>query len=189
MKKWLKRILAGIGIVALAVLALIGYVAFDFWYQNNYKSLLQTLESADYKVQFVLLTDIAGFGDPAWYVYQLPIEADITKQMKTGHNKEGVLFWNYSEGGDHSDNSKIEIKKKKYLVFSRGGFYHSLYDIKSKRVLINDESPWNSFNSSKESKHKSGIKLTKEKFAEAMDNWVQKNLHSKIEKILNDAKI
>lgn len=182
------RILGG---VVLAVLALIGYFAFSVWYQNNYKSLLQTLESPDYNIQFVLLTEIAGFEDRSWYVYQLPVGAGVTKQMKTGHNREGALFWNYSEGGDHYDDPKIEIRKKKYLVFSRGGFYHSLYDIEKKQVLVNDFSPWGSYKSSEEGKKFSGVRYTKEVLAameKGMDDWVQKNLHSKIEKILSNAK-
>src|SRR5438094_7664556 len=109
MRKWFKRTLIGLGVVVLAVTVLVVFMAFNLWYQNSYKSHIQTLEISDQKLQFVLLTDIAGFGDRAWYVYQLPIGSNITKRMKIGHDKEGVLFWNYSEAGDHSDDPKIEF--------------------------------------------------------------------------------
>jgi hypothetical protein len=107
--------------------------------------------------------------------------------MKIGHDKEGVLFWNYSEAGDHSDDPKIEFLKERYLVFSRGGAYHSLYDIKKRQVLVNDESPWASYVLEKESKDPSASLLPHAEVIKEMQVWVQKNLHSKIEKILNNA--
>jgi len=186
MRKWLKRILVGLGVVVLAVAALIGFAVFDLWYENRYKSEIQAIEIPTQNIRLVLLTDIAGFGDRAWYVYQLPIGAGLTKQMKTGHDTEGVLFWNYTEAGDHYDNPKIEILKDKYLVFSRGGLFHSLYDLQQKAVLVNDESPWNSFQESEQFK-KYGEKPPSGTPGTAMDVWVRENLHRKIERIVNGA--
>lgn len=173
--------------VVLALAVLIGVSVFDLWYENNYKSHIQTLELPDQQIQFVLLTDISGFGDRAWYVYQLPIRANLTKRMKTSHDTDRVLFWNYSEAGDHDDSPKIEVVKKKYLVFSRGGLYHSLYDIEEKRIVVNDESPWASYTLAEESKNPPGSLPTNIETKKGMDAWVRKNLHSKIEKILNNA--
>ncbi len=90
--------------------------------------------------------------------------------MKPGHDVTGVLFWNYSEDGDHYDNPNIEIVKERFLVFSRGGLSHSLYDLKTKAVLVNDESPWGSFEESWQFKN--------------MDAWVRSKLHQKIERIV-----
>jgi hypothetical protein len=101
MREWLKRSLIVFVAVAFVVSAFIGMAAFDFWRQNNYKSEIQTLQVPGLNIQFVLLTDIAGYEDRAWYVYQLPVGMGLTKRMKTGHDREGVLFWNYSEAGDH----------------------------------------------------------------------------------------
>jgi hypothetical protein len=188
MRKWLKRIFVGFGVIALAIVMFVGLVIFEFWYTNNYKSHIQTLESTDYNIQFFLLTDMSGFGDPAWYVYQTPIGASITRKMKNGHDdEEGVLFWNYSEAGDHSYNAKIELYKKKFLVFSRGDFYYSLYNVETKQVIVNDLSPWHSFRQADEANKPSSNPMTQEERNKKMDNWVQKNLHLKIEKILNNA--
>ena len=187
MRKWIKRTLIGLGLVVLAIAALIGVAVFNLWYENSYKSQVQNLEVPDRNIQFVLLTDIAGFGDRAWYVYQLPVGAGLTKQMQTGHDTEGVLFWNYTEAGDHSENPRIEVLKNKYLVFSRGGLYHSLYNFETKEVIVNDESPWGSYINSEQSKTPSGSLPAHEEMKKRMDAWVQKNLHSKIEKILNNA--
>ncbi len=184
MRKWLKRILLGVGAIVMVAIALIAVFAFNNWYHNNYKSLIQTLEFPTVKTKFILLTDISGFEDRAWYVYQLPINTEITKQMKTGHDSEGTLFWNYSEAGDHYDNPKIEIRNGKYLVFSRGGLFHSLYDIGKGQVIVNEESPWNSFMSSQEKGSQSSNSLKPETEKRKMDEWVRNNLHLKIEKIL-----
>ena len=187
MRKWPKRVLLVLGVIVVVAIGLIAAFSLNIWYQNNYKSHIQTLEFPTRKTKFVLLTDISGFGDRAWYVYQLPINTEITKQMKTGHDTTGTLFWNYSEAGNHYDNPKIEIIKRKYLVFSRGGYFHSLYDICSGEVLVNDDSPWISFISSLEKGRQSTGSLPPEFEKQKMDDWVRNNLHLRIEKILKDA--
>jgi TRAP-type C4-dicarboxylate transport system permease small subunit len=79
MRKWLKRSLIVFVAVAFVVSAFIGMAAFDLWRQNNYKSEIQTLQVPSLNIQFVLLTDIAGFEDRAWYVYQLPVGMKILR--------------------------------------------------------------------------------------------------------------
>ena len=186
MRKWPKRIWVHLGVVALAVSALLGLAVFDLWYENSYKSEIQAIEIPSRNIRFVLLTDIAGFGDRAWYVYELPAGADLSKQMKTGHDIEGVLFWNYTEAGDHYEDPKIVILRDRYLVFSRGGLYHSLYDLQQKAVRVNDESPWNSFQESEQHK-KYGEEPPPANTGTAMDVWVRDNLHREIERIINGA--
>jgi hypothetical protein len=187
-RKWFKRILIIFGLLVIIVVTFIGIAVFNLWYHNSYKSHIQTLEVPDRKIQFVLLTDMAGFGDPAWYVYKLPIGAAFTKRMKTAHDTEDVLFWNYSELGDHCDDPGIEIIRKKYLVFTRGGLHHSLYDIEKAEVLVNEESPLAASLTAGEAKDPSGKPLSYEEEMKRMDVWVRENLHSRIEKILNETK-
>lgn len=186
MKKWLKRILIGIGLILFIPIFSVGLYFLDFWYLNKFKSHIQTLSLPEKNIQFVLMTDLAGFGDPAWYVYQLPLGEKISAQMETGRDKEGTLFWNYSESGVNSDYPTLQIQKGKYLVFSRGRMYHSLYDIETKQVLANDQSPHASFQDSKEYKM-----ISKKGFANEdniMKEWIRNTLHAKIEKILRSAK-
>ena len=52
----------------------------------------------------------------------------------------------------------------------RGNLYHSLYDLKNNRLIINNESPWTSC-------------MAKDK--EGMNKWIKENLHNKIEEIIN----
>ena len=52
----------------------------------------------------------------------------------------------------------------------RGNLYHSLYDLKSEKIIFNEESPWTS---------------CKAKNKEEMNKWIKENLHDKIEKIIN----
>lgn len=40
------------------------------------------------------------------------------------------------------DDLKLFVKHD-LLVLSRGGLYHSLYDLNENKVLFNQESPWN----------------------------------------------
>ena len=51
----------------------------------------------------------------------------------------------------------------------RSGLYYSLYDLKANKLLINDESPWNSAEDNSE---------------EGLQNWIKENLHNKIQKII-----
>jgi len=186
-KKWIKRIFIAVAILLLSITSLIGIFAFNIWHENNYKAHLQTLKVDNKNIQFVLFTDISGFGDRAWYVYQLPADGEISKGMRTGHDTRGVIFWNYSEAGYHYENPKIEIQSNKFLVFSRGGLYHSLYNIETKEVLVNEESPWGAFLSGLESKNSANKQPNREEEKLQMNSWVKKNLHFKIVRILQKA--
>lgn len=185
MWSWFRHLFLGVGgVVAIATL-LLGLFTATIWYKNSYKSLIQILEVRNSNTQFLLLTDISGFGDRAWYVYQLPVGAEVTSNMKAGRNKDGVLFWNYSEAGDHQENPGLEIHGERYLVFSRGGYYHSVYDISSRRVLVNHESPWHSFIGFGETEVEDNEILTKAIMRKEMSRWIEKNLHKRIEEILS----
>ena len=184
MNKWLKRISIIFCILVLGIILLIGLSLFQNWYQNNYKLHIQTLKLPDKKIQFILLTDIAGFGDRAWYVYQLPIGAKMTKNMKIGHNQEGVLFWNYSETGIHYDNPSLKVVKDKFLVFSRGGFYYSLYNLKTQKIMVNKISPWASYLTDRVPKSSPTESINYETTIKELESWVQQNLDTKIKKII-----
>lgn len=186
LRKWIVRILVSLGAVALIAAVLVGAAVYDIWRQNTYKSVIQALEVPSLNNQFVLLTDIAGFDDRAWYVYQLPLGTTLTKEMKTANDKTGVLFWNYSEAGEHHDNPQIEIVKERFLVFSRGGLKHSLYDLKTRTVLVNDISPLVSFAGSEQYKKCCDNNLSIDIVVAEMNDWVKKNLHQKIERIVKN---
>jgi len=75
------------------------------------------------------------------------------------------LFWNYDEGPKNIENIKLFIEND-FLVFERGNLYHSLYDLKTETLILNEESPWAAANS--------GDK-------DVINQWIKTNLHDKIE--------
>ena len=188
----LQKLIKGILLTSLAVIlvftAIVGYLFYTVIHKNKYKSHVQTIELASQNIKFVLMTDFSGFEDPAWYVYRLPIGAKLTEEMNEGHNKDTALFWNYAEAGNHTFNAKISVEKGKYLLFSRGDRYHSLYDFDTKTVLVNIISPWNSALYDEENHavvHESPLPEFTDRFPD-IDPWVKENLHSKIVNILGD---
>ncbi len=165
---------------------LFGVLAFELWYSNNYKSVVQVLETDYEKRRFVLMTDIAGLGDQSWYVYQTRSDEELTDAMREGHNRRGALLWNYSETGDHTSEPEIEIVDERYLVFSRGGLFHALYDLEGRRVLINEESPWGAFLLvSENNADQSGNSL--EERQRTFHQWKIEVLHNPILRILKQS--
>ena len=72
--------------------------------------------------------------------------------------------------------TKYENCEKLYLIYpkdevERGNLYHSLYDLKNDKLLINNESPGTSCNANNK---------------EEMNKWIKENLHDKIEKIITE---
>ncbi|MGB3468906.1 MAG: hypothetical protein WBA74_26715 [Cyclobacteriaceae bacterium] len=53
----------------------------------------------------------------------------------------------------------------------RGNLYHSLYDLKNQKVLINEESPWHQAEANGK---------------DELNKWIKENLHDKIERIINE---
>ncbi len=94
--------------------------------------------------------------------------------MKEWIDKRTILY-NYDEAELLTANPKIEILNNKFLVFSRGGYYFSLYDISLAKDTINSSSPWhdwkaqqlNEANSNKDDENK-------------YKKWVKENLNDRI---------
>lgn len=141
----LKRFVLIVSALLAVPVVLSGLLAIDIWYANAHKSVVQVLESGNGSGKFILMTDLSGAGDQAWYAYRTDVDEEPTDEMQAGRSKDGALFWSYSETGDHASDAKIEIFGDMYLVFSRGGLFHSLYDLESRRVLINETTPWAAF--------------------------------------------
>jgi hypothetical protein len=83
-----------------------------------------------------------GDYDPSWHVYRFANhEALAAAQVQRGFDK-GALFETYEEGGDHDEDATLEVFDGRFLVLSKAGLFHSLYDIECNRLVINDESPF-----------------------------------------------
>ena len=141
-------------------------------YFKNYL-LLQSLEYENFVYAFYF--SVAGFDDVEfevlkWKKENWKGEETVDKRSvyeNTNKNVERIAF-NYDEGPKNLENPKIFIEKN-YLVMERSGLYYSLYDMKANKLLINDESPWNSAEDNSE---------------EGLQNWIKENLHNKIQKII-----
>jgi hypothetical protein len=144
-------------------------------YQSFFKDYLyqQHLEYRDNV--YVLYFTIAGFDDVEWDIVKWK-KSDWKNDDKLSRDKLKSdssltkIFWNYDEGPKNMENIRLFIENE-YLVFERGNLYHSLYDLKTDSLLFNEESPWHASNGEDKGK---------------MNEWIEINLHDKIEVKLNE---
>ena len=135
---------------------------------------------------YILYFSMAGFDDTEWQILKWKKEEwnkndKIDKKLvenckfKFEDNETSKecnftpIAFNYDEGPKNLNDVKIFIKND-FLVMERGNLYHSLYDLKNNKLIINNESPWTS---------------CKGKDKEEMNKWIKENLHNKIEEIIN----
>ena len=135
---------------------------------------------------YVLYFSMAGFDDTEWQILKWKkaewnkndkIDKKLVKNCKFKFEDNETskecnftpIAFNYDEGPKNLNDVKIFIKND-FLVMERGNLYHSLYDLKNNKLIINNESPWTS---------------CKAKDKEGMNKWIKENLHNKIEEIIN----
>ena len=124
---------------------------------------------------YVLYFSVAGFDDVEFQIVKWKKQDwhksdKLSKEIidKPNQKFQKVVF-NYDEGPKNLENVKIFIKND-YLVMERSGLYHSLYDLRTNELIINNESPWHSANADN---------------LENMNIWIKENLHLKIEQKIN----
>lgn len=144
-------------------------------YLKYYRDYLY-LQSINYQDDiYVLYFSVAGFDDVEFQIVKWK-KQDWVKSDKLSkdiidipNQKFQKVAFNYDEGPKNLENVKMFIKND-YLVMERSGLYHSLYDLRTNKLIINDESPWHSANADN---------------LENMNKWIIENLHSKIEQKIN----
>jgi hypothetical protein len=144
-------------------------------YMNYYKDYL-LLQSIEYENEvYSLYFSVAGFDDVEFQILKCKKEnwtenENVDKRSIYEHNNQVFekIAFNYDEGPKNLENPRIFIDKH-YLVMERSGLYYSLYDLTTNKLLINDESPWNSAEDNSE---------------EGLNKWIKTNLHDKIKAIL-----
>lgn len=129
---------------------------------------------------YVLYFSMAGFDDLEWCILKWKkgnwkntekIDKKLVMSAQHEANKDfKFVCFNYDEGPKNMDNVKIFIKSN-YLVMERGNLYHSLFDLKSQKLLVNQPCPY----------CESESKTKKE-----MNVWIKENLHDKIAAIIKD---
>ena len=147
-------------------------------YTNYFKDYL-LLQSLEYKRDvYALYFSVAGFDDVEfqilkWNKKNWKDDEKVDKRSvyeETNKDFEKIAF-NYDEGPKNLENPKIFIEND-YLIMERSGLFYSLYDLKTNKLLINDESPWNS---------------ATDNSPEGLNNWIKENLHNKIQAKIKNA--
>lgn len=135
---------------------------------------------------YVLYFSMAGFEDTEWQILKwrkqdwdrsdkidLRLVDNCKFKFEKNENTKECNFipiaFNYDEGPKNLKNAKIFIKND-FLIMERGHLFHTLYDLKNEKLILNEESPW----------HSSMAKDENE-----MNKWIKENLHDKIELIIN----
>ncbi|WP_445716889.1 hypothetical protein [Flavobacterium sp.] len=143
-------------------------------YQTFFKDYLYQQKVEYGNDIYVLYFTMAGFDDMQWDIIKWTKDNWNGKERLSREKAENdknieKILWNYDEAGKNLENIRIFIKND-YLVMERGNLYHSLYDLKNKKVILNEESPWNASDN---------IDKTE------MNKWIKENLHDKIENYIN----
>ena len=149
-------------------------IMFDV-YKEHYNGLLY-LQKVEYNNDFYILYFLPnGGGDMQWDILKMKKESwngkEILTQEEYDSNKSiEFILSNYDEGPKNLENIRIFIKND-FLIMERGNLYHSLYDLKNKKVIINEVSPWHKANDTSK---------------EGLNKWIKENLHDKIAEIINE---
>lgn len=150
----------------------------------------EALSLLDGEYFFALYSDSAFAGDQSWHIFKFQSDIDvknlqIPRIYRQNHNEwlEKQITWSYSEGGYHLQNAHIEIIGDTYLIFVRGELYHSLYDIETNKMLIEDHSPWHTWIESDEYKEIS-FNASHEEKKKSIEKWKRKILHNPIAQLI-----
>lgn len=124
---------------------------------------------------YVLYFSIAGTDDiefqiVGWKQKDWMKSEKLSKEIiDAPYQKFQKIAFNYDEGPKNLENVRIFLKND-YLIMERSGLYHSLYDLRTEELLINEVCPYFLANTND---------LTQ------MNIWIKDNIHSKIENIIN----
>jgi len=165
----------------------------------NYLDYYQHIESPDGKYNYGLYSDFS-IGDPGYVVLKLekginPKELKIDYSLKDGISDDDAdwmyskeILSNYDEASYYCKDPKIELIDNRFLVFSRGGYMFSLYDVKIEKDTFNNCCPWNEWASQniwaeKGSDYKGPIpKNEKSDYGIWIENNIDKKIKEYIEK-------
>lgn len=163
----------------------------------NYLEYYQHIESPDGKYNYALYSDF-GIGDPGFLVLKLEKEVD-PKELKIDYSlRNGIssddaewmysreILSNYDEASLYCKDPKFELIDNRFLVFSRGGFMFSLYDIKIEKDTFNNCCPWNEWASqniwAEQGTDYKGTIQKNEKSDYGI--WIEKNIDMKIKEYI-----
>jgi hypothetical protein len=156
---------------------------------TNYLDYSQHVASPDGNFNYCLYFDNVGIGDPGYYVLKLDKKIDPEKLYINWNSESGTededdkwlrskeVLFNYEESSYFTSDPKLEIINKRHLVFSRGGYYFGLFDLKLSKDTFNIASPWDEWYDRRGYKEE---KYDRDKQEKAYERWIKRNLDSKI---------
>lgn len=161
----------------------------------NYLDYQQHIESPDGQFNYCLYSDDIGISDPGFKVLKIekfinPEELKIDWNFKDGVSQKDFnwiadreMLSNYDESSYMCNEPKIELIENRFLVFSRGGYYFALYDLKIDKDTFNNCCPFNEWASQniwaeKGTNYKGAIP---ENEKSDYGVWIEKNIHNPID--------
>jgi hypothetical protein len=117
------------------------------WYlfvpENCYLEYIDQIDGSN--DSYVLYTEMCWIWDRGWYILKQPYSSNI-KEIKiealSNERRKNIILWNWSEDWDFLKYPNIKLKKDKYLIFERGGYYFWVYDIELKKSLFDITNSW-----------------------------------------------
>ncbi|MEZ4278483.1 MAG: hypothetical protein R3F21_02560 [Myxococcota bacterium] len=138
MAKLLSGVLIGILLCGLA------FASLFFWGVYQPLQLIAKAQGPNGEWFGVFADYPAGDYDPSWHIYRFSSLDELESAKIENVFGKGALLETYEEGGDHDEDATIEVVNDRFLVFSKAGMFHALYDLRCDRVVVEDGSPWNS---------------------------------------------
>jgi hypothetical protein len=174
-------------ILLLSIMALTTSCATMTW------TFMDKVESPDVNHNYCLYVSTNGVvGDPGFRVLKLEksihaerVQLDSFKSIvledKTKIPLEQVqILYNQELGrGTFTDQAKLELRKSRFLVQSRGGYDMALYDIVLNKALINPTVPSEDFRTFCTNNHLK-YSLDTYEYEEAYGKWLKDSIQSKI---------
>jgi hypothetical protein len=127
-----------IAIPLVSVFVLVGLGLDSLHSQPETKLVQQRLPDPDRGIDYLLLTNARAF-EPTWYVYTVDSGEDPTPSMLVQGDSTGSVIHNYSEGARFTSNPTLEIFDSRFLIFWRGGFPHSIFDLQESKLLFDED--------------------------------------------------
>ena len=87
------------------------------------------------------------------------------------------ILFNYDEAGFFTSNPHIELQHNRFLIFSRGGYYFSLYDLNTQEAPVTTQSPWHEW---RNTRGYSNAKMDRQAEEIAYGSWVRTALDQKV---------
>jgi len=126
-----------IGIAALAYLAVRVYIRV----RHGKLSHVKTVRSSGGR-RFALYHGTQSPGVSVWHVHELGDEGEAPPRIGHARNSMGAIFvFRYTDVLDPHAQGYIDLIRGRHLVFSRGGVFQGLFDIKENELLVHEPDP------------------------------------------------